>query len=444
MLLSFSCSNYGSIGLKEIELNMAATPDTLHPSSIATYDGHEYIRGAFIYGANGSGKTTVINAIQTLCRIVSAQYDSDSRNGRLLVRSRFRSHYLHRNAPVKFDILFEKNGTKYSYSLSIFNGRIVEETLYYSPNGRMTKLFVRDEETFDFCNEYAKESKNCDGYFQSSRLVLSIAANVTNIKPVQEARDFFIDDIVFLGSGDGAFIFRFDPDEDMYYDPTVNLAKFFIDNPDVKDRVVSLMQGAGMDVMDIEVQKEEYRVSRPRYSSHSSDDSLFEDSDEPRFVTRTRYNMIIHHPNEVSLPYEYESDGTKAYLRMAQRLIGVIDNERVFVCDEPESSMHPNLAIEIIKFFLSSKGKSQMICATHETNLMDLKILRRDQIFFTSIEYADDDRATELYALSDFNGIRNNDANIRTKYLKGYFGAIPKIELNSSSDEEINAEDDDE
>ena len=85
-----------------------------------------------------------------------------------------------------------------------------------------------------------------------------------------------------------------------------------------------------------------------------------------------------------------------------------------------------------------------MICATHETNLMDLKILRRDQIFFTSIEYADDDRATELYALSDFNGIRNNDANIRTKYLKGYFGAIPKIELNSSSDEEINAEDDDE
>jgi hypothetical protein len=94
----------------------------------------------------------------------------------------------------------------------------------------------------------------------------------------------------------------------------------------------------------------------------------------------------------------------------------------VYFVDEIDRSMHPILVRQLLEFFLNSRGENpgQMILTTHESSLLDLDLLRRDEIWFAE---KDSDQATRLYSLADFK-VRN-DLEIRKHYLQGRFGAIP-------------------
>ncbi|HPI77315.1 MAG TPA: hypothetical protein PLK80_11335, partial [bacterium] len=83
---------------------------------------------------------------------------------------------------------------------------------------------------------------------------------------------------------------------------------------------------------------------------------------------------------------------------------------------------HPLLSRLMVKYFLDNKSlkRSQIVFSTHESNLLDLDLLRRDEIFFIE---KDAEQQTRMYSLSDFN-IRK-DLSIRKGYLMGRFGAVP-------------------
>jgi AAA15 family ATPase/GTPase len=95
---------------------------------------------------------------------------------------------------------------------------------------------------------------------------------------------------------------------------------------------------------------------------------------------------------------------------------------KVYFIDEIDRSMHPILARKFLEYFLDScvSDKRQIILTTHESNLLDLSLLRRDEIWFTE---KDSESSTRLYSLSDFK-VRN-DLEIRRHYLQGRFGAVP-------------------
>lgn len=432
MLLSFSVSNFGSIGPEGIELNMAATADTLLPNNIAAYDGNNYIRGSFIYGANGSGKSTVIRALRSLYLIIATRYDLDesyySVDSMMVMPHRF-----HRDTPTIFDILMEFNGIRYSYSLSILDNKIIDESLYYSPNGRMTKLFTRDENSFLFCKEFEKIGANCTGYFNDSRPILSIASNVTDISPIKLFRTSFLRRIVFLSGIHGNSV----PSEIL----SRRIGEVLYNDPEKKKKIIELMNIADIDVEDIIVTPIERESRKKSFNDLYAEWLSKKDKREKEIRTITEFKIFFLHKNGIEIPLIYESDGTRSFLFLLNKLLDVLNNDLLLISDEPESHLHPNLIVHLMKFFFSNPGHSQIVCATHNTDLMNLKLLRRDQIFFTDLKYDNSDRVTTLYALSDFNGIRNNDANIRAKYLKGYFGAIPKMKLESS---DIEQEDDDE
>ena len=95
----------------------------------------------------------------------------------------------------------------------------------------------------------------------------------------------------------------------------------------------------------------------------------------------------------------------------------------IFVIDEIESSLHPSLVKNIIELFHNpeiNKNNAQLIFTTHETNLLSLDLLRRDQIWFTERK---DDKSTDLYCLDEFSP--RLDENIQKGYLNGRYGAIP-------------------
>jgi hypothetical protein len=134
----------------------------------------------------------------------------------------------------------------------------------------------------------------------------------------------------------------------------------------------------------------------------------------------------VEHPlaegGQTVLPFSEESDGTQRLTHLLPALFHLQQEQRVFVIDEIDRSLHPLLARKFIEFFLRAcKGKgSQIIITTHESNLMDLELLRRDELWFTE---KNAQGATSLYSLSDFK-VRT-DLKIDKGYLNGRFGAIP-------------------
>jgi AAA15 family ATPase/GTPase len=121
-----------------------------------------------------------------------------------------------------------------------------------------------------------------------------------------------------------------------------------------------------------------------------------------------------------------ESDGTLAYFSILGPLLDSLRDGIVLLIDELESSLHPKLARELIRLFnsplLNPKG-AQILFTTHSTSLLDLELLRRDQIWFAE---KNREGATTLYPLSDYQPRTNQ--NIEAGYLSGRFGAIPFLD----------------
>lgn len=131
--------------------------------------------------------------------------------------------------------------------------------------------------------------------------------------------------------------------------------------------------------------------------------------------------MFQHGQDEGSYEFGEESDGTQRLVELLAVILND-DNEKVFLIDELDRSLHPQMTIKFAETFLKfSENKStQLIITTHESNLMDLNILRRDEIWFAERE---NDNTSTLYTLDKFK-IRY-DKSVSGDYLSGRYGAVP-------------------
>ena len=121
-----------------------------------------------------------------------------------------------------------------------------------------------------------------------------------------------------------------------------------------------------------------------------------------------------------------ESDGTNSYFKLAGIVKNILDAGGLLVADEMDAHLHPLLAKHLVMLFDSEScnpNGAQLIFTSHNTNLLDLDVFRRDQIWFT--EKDEKYVATELFSLYDFS-VRK-DAKIEKGYLIGRYGAIPFI-----------------
>ena len=135
-----------------------------------------------------------------------------------------------------------------------------------------------------------------------------------------------------------------------------------------------------------------------------------------------------------------ESDGTLRYidLSLAFHALGVRNSGHVFVVDELDRSLHPNLAREAIEAFLAVCGpesKAQLIVTTHDATLMTQDLFRRDEIWFTEKTV---DGSTALHSLGEFKDLRY-DTELERNYLTGRLGGVPIIQHLSLSDKVVEA-----
>jgi AAA15 family ATPase/GTPase len=124
----------------------------------------------------------------------------------------------------------------------------------------------------------------------------------------------------------------------------------------------------------------------------------------------------------------FESAGTQKFAHIAGPILDVLEKGSVLVIDELDTKLHPELTERLVLMFHNkeiNKNHAQLIFTSHNTNLLDAKILRRDQIFFVE---KDSFGASHLYSLADFKKdgkSTRNDENIELNYLKGKYGALP-------------------
>jgi len=141
-----------------------------------------------------------------------------------------------------------------------------------------------------------------------------------------------------------------------------------------------------------------------------------------RFQIRT---LVATHKNEqdeeVPFTIESESDGTQRLIDLLAILPFGGITKKPFIVDEIARSLHPALAKLLVEVVLKQNDlQGQFIFTTHESNLLDLDILRQDEIWFAE---KNREGATTLYPLSEFKP--RYDLDIRKGYLNGRFGAIP-------------------
>lgn len=402
MLLQFSFKNYRSIK-DEVVFSTLATQDEEHSSTLIDFNNSKYVRTAEIYGANGSGKTSVLSALGRMQSIVINSYKSEP--GDTIPR---KPHKLAVSQPTEFCCIFEKNNIKYSYQFSYNDERILEESLFYWPNGRTTKIFDRTDESFSYGSKFHKYTETTRTNFKKNKLLLSVAANVTDIEEITNAFLFFKKDIVIFSGENKNW--------------TENTVKKLQSDIRLKNEFIKIMREIGSDICDIS-SKYETHILKEEYIKDLPDiiNKLLI-SERPMKYVEMDIQLIY---NDLTLSIGEESSGIQNLFSFICPLLDVLENNKILICDEIERSLHPSIVSYFVdKFQLNNKTKSQIIFTTHDTDLLNLNQIRRDQIWFTQIN--PNGRQTDLYSLSEIKNVRK-DENIKKGYIMGKYGAIPML-----------------
>lgn len=407
MLLEFTCSNHKSIR-NEVLFSALAGKDTSHEEKLEEAAGLRVLRSAVIYGANGSGKSNFVEAIAFVKHLVSESILYQPGQGIKQVPHKlegFRKQSVYR-------VQFIAEGVRYVFGFSLKEMLIEEEYLYYFPNGRQTKIFERAGEDFTAGNKFRGKFERCRDVLKPNRLLLSCAANFSNVDEVEKAFRFFNEELV---------IYTTDNQENWMHYSLYQMHK----NKKVKREVLKFLKGLGTGIKDISVAIDEEEIDPSMLPPFLSDDFK-------KKILEKKVNSIsakvIYDEFETDLMSE-ESTGIKKLFGMLSPLLDIMVNGKVLICDELESGLHESLVYELIKLFVNIQTDKtpQLIFTTHETGLLNFDLFRRDQIWFTEMKRAG--RSTDLFSLAEIRNVRREE-NFGKGYIAGKYGAIPMLNLN--------------
>jgi len=426
MLIRFRVSNHRSI-CDEQEFTFVAAPLKEHAEKLINVEkyGINLIRAAGIYGANASGKSTVLHALEFLKSAVLYSHRSWEPEGGI-PREPFLLAPNKVQEPSLFEIDFLKDNIRYTYGFIIDSVKVLEEWLFAYPQGKQQKWFVRNAEApneFTFSRHLTGENKTTQSLTRKNSLFLSAAAqnNHPTLTPLYEWFSTslrFVDEARRQGS-EGR---------------TANKCA----EPKFQSQVLEIMKGADLGISGINIVEEEApdtvkQVARVIFADNPNIlKQLLADSKLPIISFRHHFQGG---GTDILLPIKSESRGTQALFALASYIVEVLAVGSVLCIDELDSSLHPLLAITVVNMFddpSSNTNNAQLLFNTHDTNILEYGNLRRDQIWFTE---KDINGATHLYSLTDYKA--RKEENIKRGYLQGRYGGVPFIRMpkNLLSDE---------
>ena len=399
MIIDVSVENFLSFNNK-VTLSLIANNTKGLENNYVKIDDKKIFKTAAIYGANASGKSNLFKIINLVAYMIQSSSDRDLNSKLSVVPNELNAS----DSFSSFEINFIKDGIRYYYGFKANKDHIAEEFLYYYPNGRITTIFKRSNENYTFSKDNKllnelKERNTPNKFFLST-------ATIWNYQKTKPAYDFLTKDIEV----------SFEIEEmrnrafEIYYNDFGDLKAFALD----------FLKKADLDIVDFETDV----VDIPEYILSSIPDSLKELTNSKAYHTKFKHKA---NDKEYYLDFGVESNGTQVLFTLLPFIYNAIKNNGVLLIDELDKSLHPFLVEYIVNIFNDSdinKTNAQLIFNTHDTNLLDLNVLRRDQIWLTEKNY--ENGSSELYSLGDFS-LRNKE-NIERGYLLGRYGGVPYIQ----------------
>lgn len=404
MLLKFSISNFYSVKdtlMVNFEAERISTEGAKAlTDNVFSENGKKYLKTIGIFGPNASGKTSIYKALLFCSRLV---LDSHMNNeGVVFNFMPFKFDGYHEK-PSVFCINFICDEVEYEYSFSLTRKEIVSESLYYYPGKRKAKIFTRNEqvgktkaEIFSFTDGFFVKPMDVAQSTGRNTLFISRASQMDR-ELAKKIYNFFLTDF-YVGI------------PQVRTDYAVGL---FEKN---KSLILEALRMADSDIVDIEIRKE--RIPVPQFTTDLQFGiPVVQNESIMRFLTTHRHNSEI----KFDL-YAEESAGTRQIFSLLLVLFDICKRGKTLIVDEFDLSLHTELAQFIINMVHASKG-AQLLFTSHNTNLIDVKKFRRDQICFTNKR---EDGSTDFYSLFDFKDFREN-MDAEKGYLQGRFDAVPYV-----------------
>lgn len=409
MLLEFSCSNHKSFKDK-IVFSTVAGKDNTFEDRLMKCGKYRVSKISAIYGANGSGKSNFIDAIQFMKLLVI-----NSINHQPGDEIRQQPHkLLSFDVPSEYSVQFVVNGIIYAYGFALQNKLVVDEYLFYFPNGRQKKIFERTADDYIPGDSFKNKFDSCKDVIKPNRLFLSCAANFSAVQEIEAVFNFFKEELViYRGFG-----------LDNWRQYSLNRIH---DDSRVKAAVLTFLKSLDTGINDIVVDIQETNMSVDEIDPYMPKELKALLANHPI----SKIDTFIHY-DKFSVRIEEESTGIQKLIEFLCPLIDILVKGKVLLCDEMETSFHESVfenLIDIINL-LKTENKSQIIFTTHDTNILDLNIFRRDQIWFTELKK--ESRSTDMYSLVEMKSVRK-DENIAKGYISGKYGAIPMLNKDMAS-----------
>lgn len=409
MLIEFSVSNYKSFRDRQT-LSMVAAPRLGKKKNVVKPEVEggnipALLRVAAIYGPNASGKSSLIKAIDFVSRLIHHQDLNDP-----IPAKPFRFDSNLRREPSLFEYNFVTEGMRYEYLVGATEERITHESLTCYPKGKPIFLFSRDysngREVYDLSNDLEGNDIVHEAWMDLTSpkdLFLSKAAQHSseNLNQLKPAHNWFKTSTLCIehdGMGSWSSFSR----------------SFLQRNPEMNEHLEKFISE-----FDIPVSKISFEdlagTAKPSKTSTQKNKWLSAEAD---FKTKLTHTTAL---GSAEFEFEEESGGT-------QNLMGFWlpwhlfsqTNPGCVVVDELDSSLHPKIVEMLINKHLAGVGNGQIIFTTHDTHLMNTKVLRRDQFWITE---RDSFGATQLFSVHDFEGRDSED--VEKRYYEGRYRGLP-------------------
>lgn len=429
MLIEFRFKNYRSFR-DEAVLSMEATGLNAFKSCLIPLSSTvKLLPGVAIYGKNGGGKSNVIRAFWLAVQFIRNAQRTQHERAAIPVNP-FSLNDYSRNEPTEFSFEYTSGGVKYWYDFSATREKIFSESLYHAPKGQKALIFKRSEQQFSFTEEKSRRSLIGETVAEN-QLFFSVACTMNDV-PCIAAMRWFREQIFF--SRDYSDI----PRQLIEYSEDRHMLKAISDYAKAADLGIQEMQFEfdSREIQDGESLPdnipEEIKTALTQFRHALAETS----GNGEVHLKMGKVSAKASHMGEnrsgerdfYALELSDESDGTRKLMALAPAIESALRTGGVLLADELERELHPMLVQYIVAKFQSkatNPNGAQIIFTTHNTELMNLELMRRDQIYFA--DKRNQDGASELYTISEFS-TRTTD-NIRKGYLVGKYGAMPDIEI---------------
>lgn len=435
MLIGFKVKNFRSFDELQ-HFSMLAGKVRNNENHIIETNNKKILKFSGLFGANGSGKSNLILAISIIKEIFNGGV-------RTLINNQFyrgKNGNPNKDSYFEYEIEIDKKLYSYGFELNFSRSELVSEWLIDMTKPTEKIIFERDlkkkeirsdiKERNEYFNTCLKEMKNNNSDLflleMSRRLIMS------------RNNDIFFKDIIN--------VFNFLANEMIVIRPASHKL-LPLDYVDKKDKIIKYLNKMDININDIKVDDYDINSIRSRmsdvdYANFINDFEMISKKakinsctlriENDLFLVKKDENnnfkvkslKFMHNNSEYSFGAYDESDGT---IRVLELLDILLTDNKVYLIDELDSSLHPLLVEGLLKLFLESNNTNQLIITTHELKTLDFDLIRRDEIWFAE---KSEEGSTRIYSLEEFKDVARFDRKIDKAYLEGRFGAIANIDTN--------------